>query len=591
MSDDIADSLQVPIAASDALRTGDARRLTGPGLMQTAAGAALEAEYAGFAPTRVAALWHHHARRVLDGVGWHAQTSAHRDFAGGISVAITAPTDQLYSATFVLQTAWHFVAADLLWQPRGDLAGMLADLGRVMTREANPSLLALTMAGEARGVEVLADEDFVTLGHGNRAKSWGLADLPDPEAIDWISISNLPVGLITGTNGKTTTTRLAMAMAIAAGKIAGLTSTDMVRVGDEIIEKGDFSGPGGARMLLRNPRLEMGFLELARGGILRRGLPVRQALAAVVTNVAADHLGEYGINTVADLAQVKFAIRHGLRAGGTMILNADDPPVVAEAARLGLNAAWFSLDADAPQINAARDSGRLAGFLRDGALWLQQGDTPQRIVTVADVPIAMGGAARYNLSNALAAACLAHTLGISVAAMGAALAAFHSDPKDNPGRLNEFAHNGARLFVDFAHNPHSIAAVTGALAAIPAKRRFVTLAHAGDRSDDDIRGLARGACALGPDWVKITELPGYLRGREPGDIPALLLAECLAQGIPADRILQADTPSQGVARIMGLVQPGDLALLLVHSERDKVFAMLSGQGASGQFQSIETENT
>lgn len=574
MSDDIADALKVPIAASDALRTGDARRLTGPGLMQTAPGAALEAEYAGFAPTRVASLWHHHARRVLDGVGWQAQTSTHRHFTGGIAVAITAPAGQLYSATFVLQTAWHFVAADLLWQPRGDLPAMLAALSGVMAREANSGLLALVKAGEARGIEVLVDEDSLTLGHGKASQSWSMANLPLPDAVDWANVGNLPLGLITGTNGKTTTTRLAMAMALAAGKVAGLTSTDMVQVGDEVLERGDYSGPGGARLLLRDPRLEVGLLELARGGILRRGLPVRQALAAVVINVASDHLGEYGINTVAELATVKFAIRHGLRAGGTLILNADDPPVVAEAARLRLDAAWFSLDPEAPQVVEAQAQGRLVGFLRDGALWLQQGPVPHRIVAVAEVPIAMGGAARYNLSNALAAACLAHALGVDVAAIASALAGFHSDAKDNPGRLNEFLHNGARLFVDFAHNPHSIAAVTGALAALPAKRRFVMLAHAGDRSDDDIRGLARGACAFGPDWVMLTELPGYLRGRAPGDIPALLHAECLAQGIPADRILQAASPSAGVAHILDLVHPGDLALLLVHSERDKVFGML-----------------
>lgn len=576
MTDDIADALQVPIAASDALRTGEARRLTGPGLLQTAPGAALEAEYAGFAPTRVAALWHHHARRVLDGVGWPGETSTHRHFAGGISVAITAPADQLYAATFVLQTAWHFVAADLLWQPRGAFAAMLADLSGVMAREANPALLALITASAARGIEALVDEELATLGHGCRAQSWGPDALPEPDSVDWDAIGNLPLGLITGTNGKTTTTRLAMAMAMAAGKVAGLTSTDMVRVGDQIIDRGDYSGPGGARLLLRDPRLELGFLELARGGILRRGLPVRQALAAVVTNVAADHLGEYGITTVAELAEVKFAIRHGLRAGGTLILNADDPPVLAEAMRLGLEAAWFSLDEAAPQLQLAKAAGRLVGFVRDDVIWLQRGGDADPVIAVAEVPIAMGGAAGYNVSNALAASCLAFALGIDVAAIGRALGRFRSDPKDNPGRLNEFAHNGARLFVDFAHNPHSIAAVTGALAALPAKRRFVMLAHAGDRSDEDIRGLARGACALGPDWVVITELPGYLRGRAPGEIPALLQAECLAQGIPAAQILQAEGPASGTAQVMERVCPGDLALLLVHSERDKVFAMLRG---------------
>lgn len=576
MTDDLADAMQVPIAASNALQTGEARRLTGPGLLGTHAGATLEASFTGFAPARVEALWHHHARRVLDAVGWQDQRSTARPFAGGIAVAISAPADQLYSATFVMQVAWHFVAADLLWQPRGDLAAMVADLRRVMAREADPALMALIDAAGPRGLEVLVDEDFLTLGHGSGSQSWDMRDLPAPVTVDWDALHNLPIGLITGTNGKTTTTRLAMAMARAAGKLAGLTSTDMVRVGDEIIDRGDYSGPSGARMLLRHQALEVGFLEIARGGILRRGLPVRQATAAVVTNVASDHLGEYGINTVAELAEVKFAIRHGLRDGGVLILNADDAAVVAEATRLGLQACWFSLTADAPQIVAARAAGRLCGFVEGGAIWLQTGPKAQRVIAVADVPIAMGGAAGYNVSNALAACCLCAALGLEVEAMARALAAFHSDPTDNPGRCNEFSHNGARLFVDFAHNPHSIAAVTGALATVPAKRRFVMMAHAGDRSDDDIRGLARGACAMGPDVVMVTELPGYLRGRQPGEIPALLRAECLAQGIADDHILRADSPSEGVAKIMQLVRPGDLALLLVHAERDKVFRMLGG---------------
>ena len=576
MSDDISEALEIPIAGSDALRTGEARRLTGPGLLLDCPGAALEAEFSGFPPARVEALFQHHARRVLDGVGWNGERSVARLFDGGIAVAISAPMDRLYSATFVLQTAWHFVAADLLWQQRGDMAAMLADLHSVIAREANPRLLALVQAAEGRGVEVLADDEFVTLGHGVASQSWSADLIPAPGAVDWDRLGNLPLGLITGTNGKTTTTRLAMAMAEADGKVAGLTSTDMVRVGDKILEKGDFSGPGGARLLLRDPSLEVGFLELARGGILRRGLPVRQARAAVVTNVADDHLGEYGINSVAELAEVKFAIRHGLGAGGVMILNADDPPVVTEAERLGLRAAWFSLNEDAPQVKAARAEGRLTGFVRDGAIWLQDGDRAERIIVVEDIPITMGGAARYNILNALGAACLAHALGINTKAIAQALTGFRPDPKDNPGRMNLFHHNGARLFVDFAHNPHSIAAVTGALAAMEAKRKFVLMAHAGDRSDDDIRGLARGACAMRPDVVVVAELEGYRRGRAVGEVPAILQAECRAQGV-AD-ILMVDSPSEGVARIMGLVGPGDLALLLVHSERDRIFQMLGGKG-------------
>lgn len=572
MREDVSEALEVPIAGSDALRSGECRRLTGPGLFGGHPGATLEASFSGFSPARVAALWHHHARRVLDGVGWGAQAAAHRPFPGGIAVAISAPVDQLYAATFVLQTAWHFVAADLLAASRGDFQAMLQDLRAVMAREADPALRALAAEAAARGIDILIGEDLVTLGHGAASQSWPATALP--EAVDWAGIANLPLGLITGTNGKTTTTRLAMAMAREAGFAAGLTSTDMVQLGAAVLERGDFSGPGGARRLLREPGLEMGFLELARGGILRRGLPVRQAMAAVVTNVASDHLGEYGITTVAALAEVKFAIRRGLRAGGVLILNADDAPVVAEAARLGLDPCWFALAPDAPQIRAAVAAGRLCAYVEAGAIWIAAGGAPQRIARVEDMPIAMGGAARYNVANALAAACLCHALGVDTAAIGRGLRAFRSDPRDNPGRCNEFAHNGARVFVDFAHNPHSIAAVTGALGGLPARRRYLMLAHAGDRSDEDIRGLARGALALRPDVVVVSELADYLRGRAHGAVTALLRDELRAHGLAEDQILPAASPARGAALILGRLGPGDLALLLVHSEREAVFRLL-----------------
>jgi cyanophycin synthetase len=153
-------------------------------------------------------------------------------------------------------------------------------------------------------------------------------------------------------------------------------------------------------------------------------------------------------------------------------------------------------------------------------------------------------------------------------------------PEDNPGRANEFAVNGARLFVDFAHNPHSIAAVTSALAAVPAKRRFILLSHAGDRSNDDITGLVKGAFALGPDYVVVAENPKYLRGRPLGELPALMRAVSLGQGLPADHILMATSPFDGARQIIERLEPGDLALLLVHDDRQKIFDLLASQQAA-----------
>lgn len=574
--ENIEDALMIAYPSAENLRVEECRRLTGPGLWANRPGAVLEVHFSGFEPSQIDRLWQAQARRVLDAIGWRDEQLTTRHFDGGVNLVLSAPMDQLYSAVFIAETAWHHCASALLGQPASDFAAMVRDLQPVMRREANPALIALLTDAGAHQIDALCDDDTLSLGYGTGSQSWPMDSLPTPETVDWHRLHQIPVVLITGTNGKTTTTRLCAAIARAAGKVAGLTSTDMVQIGGEVLERGDFSGPGGARTLLRDPRLEIGILEVARGGILRRGLPLRHAQVAVVTNVAADHLGQYGVNTVAELATAKFAVQRALVPGGLLVLNADDPQVVAEAANAPGPLCWFSLDPDAPQIRAARAAALPCAWL-EGEVILAAGPTgTEAILKTAAIPITMGGAARYNIQNALAAICVARALGFPTEAIRAALAGFRSDPVDNPGRCNEFYAKGARLFVDFAHNPHSIAAVTSALAAIPAKRRFVLLSHAGDRSDQDIRDLTTGAFALHPDFIVAAELPDYLRGRQPGAVTGLIVAASKPLGLPADHVLQAPSPAAGVRMILDRLQPGDLALLLVHSERDEIFRMLAG---------------
>ncbi|MGB8812314.1 MAG: Mur ligase family protein [Paracoccaceae bacterium] len=575
--DDIEDALVVAIPTAANLPLPDCRRLTGPNMFWRYPGAVTDVFFADFAPERVVSLWQSHARRVLDAIGWPQEHSVARRFAGGVNLAISAPRDQLYSAVFAVQTAWHFCAADLLGAFSGDFPSMIAALKLVMAREANPALIALINAAGAHGIDVLCDDDALSLGHGAGAQTWPITALPAPASVDWRRLHDIPVALITGTNGKTTTTRLCAAIATAAGLVSGLTSTDFVRVGDQILDHGDYSGPGGARLLLRDLRLQIGFLEVARGGILRRGLPLEHAQAAAVLNVAADHLGEYGVNTVADLAGAKFSVHRALVPGGILVLNADDPNVVAEAAKTPGTIWWFSLHPDTPQIAAAVACGTSCAWLDGGTLVYFDGKNQIPVIAAAQIPIALNGRARYNIQNALAAICLSCALGIDIPSVTKGLAGFQSDSVDNPGRCNEFAYNGARVFVDFAHNPHSIAAVTSALNALPANRRFVMISHAGDRSDQDIHDLTAGAFALRPDIVIAAELAGYLRGRQPGEIPQLIRETCEALGMPAGDILLAASPSDGAAKIIRMLEPGDLALLLVHSEREQIFKMLRSQ--------------
>lgn len=572
--EDIENALSIDMPQSDGLMVEDCRRLTGPGLLWDHPGAVLQVSFTGYPPDRVSDVWCSIAREVLNAIGWRRERTTYRGYEGGMNLALSAPMDQLYSAVFVAQTIWSFCAAQLLSLPYGDFDGPIADLKSIMEREENPALIALLEAGNSRDIDVLCDDDMLSLGHGSGSKCWPVDDLPDPDDVDWAKLHNIPVALITGTNGKTTTTRLCAAIAKAAGRVAGLTSTDFVKVGDDILEQGDFSGPGGARLLLRDPRLEIAFLEVARGGILRRGLPIRQARVAIVTNVANDHLGQYGVNTIPELARAKFAVHRTLSQDGVLVLNADDPIVVSEAARTPANVCWVSLSAQSLQIKAAIDAGQPCAWTDQGSIHHFDGQTTTQVMPVNDIPLTMNGAARYNILNALAATCASRVLGLNDDAIRLGLSTFHNDPADNPGRLNEFTVNGARLYVDFAHNPHSIAAVVETLSAMPAKRRIVMLSHAGDRTDQDIRDVTLTALTMKPDLIVATELPDYLRGRNSGDVARLITQTCLDQGLQQDQILQATSPADAVQQIIDLAQPGDAALLLVLSEREQIFEML-----------------
>ncbi len=193
-----------------------------------------------------------------------------------------------------------------------DLGGSIAVMSKLAARESKPRLLAMQAAAASHHVPFLWDDDEVSVGFGKNAMTWPAEQVPEPESVDWSAIGSVPLGIVTGTNGKSTTVRLSAAILSAAGLRAGITSTDYIRVGDEILERGDFSGPGGARTLLRHPQSEAVVLEVARGGLLRRGVGVEHADAALITNIAADHMGEYGINTVADMAEAKFIVRRAL---------------------------------------------------------------------------------------------------------------------------------------------------------------------------------------------------------------------------------------------------------------------------------------
>ena len=563
----------------------DSRRLTGPNVLWERPGPVIDVALAGAGAGAGAAAaaegaWLLRVRPMLEAVGWGAEETVSRRFPGGLSLAFSAPVDALYAACELNELAWAAAAADLGAGEAPDVPAGLERIRAEIRAERNPPLLRLRRAAARRGQLFLSCDDQVSVGAGRGSRSWPVKRLPEAEDVDWSQVASVPTAMITGTNGKTTTVRLLKAMADAAGKVPGLSTTDWLRVGDHVLDRGDWSGPGGARAILRHPRVEVALLETARGGMLRRGLGLGPGEADVVliTNIAPDHLGEWGIQDLDMLADTKFVIRH---AGRSVVLNADDPKSVERAGLVHQPLSWFSLDAASPVVAAHLAAGGSAAVLRGAELCWCEGGEVRPLTEVGSLPFTLGGAARYNVANALAAVAVAKRLGLGEAAIGAGLRAFRSDAGDNPGRLNRFEVDGAQVLVDFAHNPHGLEALLEMTATMPAERRLLTLGHAGDRDDQALRELARVAGRSGMDRIIIKEQEVHLRGRALGEIPAILERALVEDGYPAARIGHAADELEATEQALAWARPGDLLLLLTLAQRQEVLERLQALARPG----------
>ncbi|MEO0997244.1 MAG: Mur ligase family protein, partial [Pseudomonadota bacterium] len=248
----------------------DARRLTGKNLIWDHTGAIADLALGDAEdPETVAATWLPIARDTLDAVGWSDEAATTRRLEGGLSLAISAPIDALYAATEVIEWTCARLAEACGGEPAEAADAAVERLTGEIAAERNPRLLALQMAAAAQCVAFLSDDDEASVGLGTGSSTWPVNELPD--SVDWDAVRDIPVGIVTGTNGKTTTVRLIAQMIRAAGLNAGMSSTDWIGVNGDIIERGDWSGPGGARAILRRPEVDIAVLETARGGLLRRG--------------------------------------------------------------------------------------------------------------------------------------------------------------------------------------------------------------------------------------------------------------------------------------------------------------------------------
>jgi cyanophycin synthetase len=559
------------------LQLDEVRRLTGPSLLWDKPGAIIDVLLGGIDPQQVLFSLQRWTQNLLAELGWQHESRCYRLHEHGLNFAISAPLDALYGACDVLELAWLCSASELQDQALPEWKSRLDEIRQALVQEQNPALLALVASAKQRAVPCLIDDDECSLGMGASTHCWPLRALPLLTEINWAQYHASPRAMITGTNGKSTSVRLAAHIAKLAGICAGVTSTDFIRIGDDIVDYGDYSGPAGARMVLRDRRCELAFLEVARGGILRRGLPVDRVDAALITNVARDHLGQYGINTVEELAQTKFVVSKALDAQGVLVLNADDPQVIHQAHNFNKAICWFSVDEQNTLIQQQLASGGRAVFVRNGELIYHQDRQFEHYGQTNLMPLSFANSAAHNIQNALGVVGLCKALALPNQAIIRGLQEFGRDPQDNPGRGNMYQISDYHVIVDFAHNQHGVQAVVNMVKQLPAKQIIVMFSHGGDRSNQDIQALTETLTQLNADLYIAAEIEKYLRGREPGEVPALSKHFLLQHGINAEQIMLCNTPLAGAQLAISKAQHGAMVVLFVLEQREEVQAWLAQQ--------------
>ncbi|MFM2229061.1 MAG: Cyanophycin synthetase, partial [Bacteroidota bacterium] len=333
--------------------------------------------------------------------------------------------------------------------------------------------------------------------------------------------SRIPIIAVTGTNGKTTTTRLMAHIVKNNGFRVGFTTSDGIYVQNHMMEKGDTTGPISAEYILKDPTVEFAVLETARGGILRSGLGFSRCDIAIITNIQEDHLGLQDIHTLDDLARVKSVVVRSVKKDGWAILNADDEQCMKIAKDLSCNIAYFSMDENSDKVRELSKEGKIVAVYENGFITIKRGEWKIRVERATHIPLTMGGKAKFMIANVLAATLAGYLHGFKTEDISLSLQTFIPGAAQTPGRMNIFEFKKFKVMIDFAHNPAGYRGVEEFLSSVDASKKIGIIAGVGDRRDEDIKECAKIAARMF-DHIIIRQ-EKHLRGRSEEEIIGLIM--------------------------------------------------------------------
>ncbi len=390
----------------------------------------------------------------------------------------------------------------------------------------------------------------------------------------------IPIIAITGTNGKTTTTRLIAHIVKNNGYRVGFTTSDGIYVQNSMLTKGDTTGPASAEFILKDPTVEFAVLETARGGILRSGLGFGRCDVAVVTNIQEDHMGLSDIHTLKDMANVKGVVVRSVKRDGYAVLNADNQYCVEIGKTADCNVAYFSMNEDNPVIAEHCRKGGIAAVYENGFITIKKGEWKFRVCKVTAIPLTFGGKVGFMVANVLAATLASYTYGFTIEDIKTNLETFIPSASQTPGRMNVFDFKDYKVLIDFAHNADGFRGIKEFLSTIDSPLKIGIITGTGDRRDDDIRDLGRISAEMF-DHIIIRQ-DKFLRGRTADEIVNLLL-EGIREVAPDKSYEYIPKEVEALKHALSLAKPGafitalsdviDNAIEVVQSYLDKESVM------------------